>query len=137
MVVKHYEFTISTSERRELINITSKVEEIVRESGIKNGIVLIFVPHATAALVANEDEPLVRQDYLRLFEMLVPEKNDWKHDQIDDNADSHLLSLLLKQFYVFPVKDGRIIRGTWQELFLVELDGPRYRRRIVVTVIGE
>ncbi len=135
MVARVEEFYVETTKRRELINITSKVEEIVRRSGIKDGICLIFVPHATAALAINEDEPNVRKDYMNLLERLVPEEGNYYHNIIDNNADSHLLSFLLKPFLVLPVKDGELVRGTWQELFLVELDGPR-RRRVVVTVLG-
>lgn len=132
----HYkEFYVRTSKRREIINITDEIEKIVEESNIKNGLVLIFLPHATAGLFANEDEKYIREDYLKLFEKLVPEKESYKHNIIDNNADSHLLSSLFKQFYIFPIKDGKIVRGTWQELFLAEFDGPR-NRKIVTVVVG-
>jgi len=125
------EFFIKTSKRREIINITKYVEDIVRESNIKDGIVLIFVPHATAALITNEYEPNIVKDYLNLLERLVPENGNYYHNLIDNNADSHLLSVLLKPFLIFPVKDDEIVRGTWQEILLVELDGPRNRRIVV------
>ncbi len=135
MRVHYEEFYINTNQRRELVNITSKVEEVVSKAEIKNGIVLIFVPHATAALITNEDEPNIRKDYLNLFEKLVPENGEYYHNRIDNNADAHLLSVLLKPFLVFPIKDRKLVRGTWQEIFLVELDGPR-KRRVIVMVIG-
>ncbi len=130
------EFYVSTENRRDLKNITEKVEDIVVRSGIEEGFVLVFVPHATCALFANEDEPLIREDYINLFNRLVPENENYKHNRIDDNADSHLLSALFKQFFIFPIKDGKIVRGTWQELFLAEFDGPR-ARRVIVFVIGD
>jgi len=134
-MIYYKEFYIETSRRREIINITDKIEKIVEESNIKNGLVLIFLPHATAGLFANEDEKYIKEDYLEFFERLVPEKENYKHNIIDNNADSHLLSSIFKQFYVFPVKDGKIVRGTWQELFLAEFDGPRHRK-VVTVVVG-
>ena len=130
------EFHVKTNKRREVINITENIREIIKKSGIKNGIILIFVPHATAGLLVNEDEENIRKDYLNLFERLVPENGKYYHNLIDNNADSHLLSSLFKQFYILPVKDGELYRGTWQEIFLAEFDGPR-ERRIFVTIIGE
>ena len=134
-MIYYKEFYIETSRRREVINITDEIEKIVEESNIKNGLVLIFLPHVTAGLFANEDEKYIKEDYLELFERLVPEKENYKHNIIDNNADSHLLSSIFKQFYVFPVKDGKIVRGTWQELFLAEFDGPRHRK-VVTVVVG-
>lgn len=134
MKVYTKEFVVETGRRREIVNITQYVENIVYESKIKEGLVLIFVPHATAALFANEDEKYIKEDYLEFFEKLASESNNYHHNIIDNNADAHLLSSIFKQFYVFPVKDGRIIRGTWQELFLAEFDGPRHRKVIVVVM---
>ncbi|CCC81037.1 secondary thiamine-phosphate synthase enzyme YjbQ [Thermoproteus tenax] len=130
------ELSVSTKSRRDLVNITSLVEDAVRESGVSDGIALAFVAHATAALFANEDEPNLRRDYMALFERLVPQDGRYEHNKIDDNGDAHLLSALLKQHYIFPVKGGRLVRGTWQELFLAEFDGPRLRR-ITVVVMGD
>ncbi len=130
------EITISSRRRREVINISDKVEEFIKDSGIKNGLVLIFLPHATAGLFANEDEPRIRKDYETLFERLVPVNGDYEHNKIDNNADAHLLAALFKQFYVLPIVNGELVRGTWQELFLADFDGPR-TRRIVLVVIGE
>ncbi|MGC8543119.1 MAG: secondary thiamine-phosphate synthase enzyme YjbQ [Vulcanisaeta sp.] len=130
------EITISSRRRREVINISGKVEEFIKDSGIKNGLVLIFLPHATAGLFANEDEPRIRKDYETLFERLVPVNGDYEHNKIDNNADAHLLAALFKQFYVLPIVNGELVRGTWQELFLADFDGPR-TRRIVLVVIGE
>ncbi|WP_054853140.1 MULTISPECIES: secondary thiamine-phosphate synthase enzyme YjbQ [Vulcanisaeta] len=130
------EVTVQSRKRREVINVTSHVEEFVRESGIKNGMVLVFLPHATSALFANEDEPRVRRDYENLFERLVPADGNYFHNEIDNNADAHLLTTIFKQFYVLPIVNGELIRGTWQEVFLAEFDGPR-NRRMVLVAIGE
>jgi len=136
MEIKFFEHNVRTSERREVINITDIVEEDLRKSKIKDGIVLVFLPHATAGLFANEDESNIKKDYLNFFERLVPEKEDYYHNQIDNNADSHLLSSIFKQFFIYPIKDGEIVKGTWQELFLAEFDRPR-KRRLLVIIIGE
>lgn len=136
MEIKYFETTIKTNKRREIINITKIIEEYIKKSNIKNGIILIFLPHSTAGLFANEDEENIKKDYINLFESLVPENNDYYHNLIDNNGDSHLLSIIFKQFYIFPVKDGNIIRGTWQDIFLAEFDGPR-NRKIIITIIGE
>ena len=135
-MIHQEEFYVKTNKRREVINITENIREIIKKSGIKNGIILIFVPHATAGLLVNEDEENIRKDYLNLFERLVPENGKYYHNLIDNNADSHLLSSLFKQFYVLPVKNGELYKGTWQEIFLAEFDGPR-ERKIFVTIIGE
>ncbi len=130
------ETTIHTSRRREIINIRDILQEHVAKSKIRNGIALLFLPHATAALVANEDEPLIRKDYLNMLDKLAPENQRYEHNRIDNNADSHILSLILKQFYIFPVVNGEVVKGTWQDPMLLELDGPR-ERRLVIVIMGE
>ncbi len=128
-------FYVKTEGRFEIVNITKEVEEIIRESGIKNGLCIVFLPHATATLILNEDEPNIREDYLRVVKELFV-KEGYKHDIIDDNAHAHVTSAFTKPFLLLPVRDGRILRGTWQEIMLLELDGPR-ERKVFVEVIGE
>jgi len=130
------EFTVSTRNREDIVNITRQVEDIVRESGIKNGIVLVYVPHATALLIVDEDEPGLRRDYITKLLQLFPREGDYLHNRIDDNANAHLASAFVGSSRVFPLVNGRIIRGTWQEILLVDMDGPR-TRRVVVEVLGE
>lgn len=136
MIVKHFEFYIDTKNRREIINITERIREIVGTSDINNGIAVVFIPHATAGLFANEDEPNIKKDYLKLFDRLVPEKENYEHNKIDNNADSHLLSSLFKQFFIIPIKNKELLLGRWQEIFLAEFDGPR-RRKVYLIIIGE
>jgi secondary thiamine-phosphate synthase enzyme len=123
------EIIVQTSKRRELINITQEVEKRIK---IENGICFLFVPHATCALIMNEDEPLIKADYLNLFEKLVPENQNYNHNKIDNNADSHLLSLLFKPFLIIPIKNKSLYKGTWQEIFLAEFDGPRRRKVVII-----
>lgn len=126
--------TLRTGASAEIVDITELVEEVVSRSGIRDGICLIHLPHATAALVANENEAGLLRDILRkIREEFV--RDGWEHDRIDDNAHAHLASTFLGSSRAFPIISGRLIRGTWQRILLIELDGPR-ERRIVVTIVG-
>jgi len=126
---------VETHRRFEVVNITHIVEDVVRKSGVKNGMCLVYVPHATAALIANEYEPRIVQDYITWVTKNIPPGAGWRHDEIDDNAHAHIASAFISTSRTFPVINGRLIRGTWQEILLLELDGPR-RRRVVVMVMG-
>ena len=128
------EFNVSTENRYQLVDVTGEVEEIVRESGVKNGIVLVFVPHSTAGVLLTENEDGLKQDWLQVLKKIVFGFR-FLHNRIDDNADSHILSGLVGQGKTLAVENGRLIRGTWQQIFLAEFDGPR-NRRVTVEVIG-
>ncbi len=127
------EINIKTNQRYQLIDITDQVESIVSKSKIKEGICLVFVPHSTAAIILTENESGLKNDWLKMLKKLVA-REKFEHDRIDNNADSHLLSGLLGQGKVLPIENGRLIRGTWQNIFLVELDGPR-TRQVVIKII--
>lgn len=136
MNIISYEVYIETKHRREVINITGIIEDYLNKTNINNGLAIIFLPHSTAGLFANEDENNLKIDYINFFEKLVPENGEYNHNKIDNNGDSHLLSSIFKQFYIFPIKDRKLIKGTWQELFLAEFDGPR-KRKIIIMFLGE
>ncbi len=119
--------TIRTNEKIELINITDDVEDFAKE---KQGVCFVFVPHATAALIMEEGERGLKKDIIGKIKELFY-NGDYEHNKIDNNAAAHLASGFLKQFLVLPVKNGSLVRGTWQEIFLVELDGPRTRQVII------
>lgn len=123
-------FSVSSKNRYELIDITSEVEGIVAESEVKNGLCFVFAPHSTAAIVLTENEDSLKKDWLQFLEKLVS-GFDFLHNRIDNNADSHILSGLLGQGRILPIENGKLLRGTWQQVFLVELDGPRNRKVIV------
>ncbi len=127
------EFIISTQNRYQLIDITDKVEEMIKQSNIKNGLVLIFVPHSTASVILTENEPGLKKDWIEFLEKLVS-GFDFEHNKIDNNADSHILSGLLGQGETLMINNGQLIRGTWQQIFLAELDGPR-EREVKVKII--
>lgn len=130
------EISISTNQRYQLIDITDQVKSVVAKSKTKEGLCLVFVPHSTAAIIFTENESGLKNDWLKMLKKLVAGEQ-FEHDRIDNNADSHLLSGLLGQGKVLPIENGQLIRGTWQNVFLVELDGPRTSRRVIIKIIKE
>ena len=128
------ELSFQTSNKRQLLNITSEIQKAVAESKVQDGICLVFAPHATAAIILNEDEDGLKSDIENLVETWIPEGN-WKHNQIDDNATAHLASSFIGQSKTIPIVDGKLKLGPWQEIFLLELDGPRPNRKVVVTCL--
>lgn len=137
MKVYFKEIIVSTKRNLELVDITREVEKCVSQSGIKNGMCLVYAPHATAAIIANEHESGLMDDILSKVREEYPKDGKWRHNIIDDNAAAHLASAFIASSRIFPVREGRLIRGTWQNIFLLELDGPRSYRRIIVEVMGE
>jgi len=137
LVVLTKQLITKSSERRQLIDLTSEVTRFVHETNVREGICIVSVPHATAALIVNEHEAGLLNDLLAKIEALFPESAPYDHNAIDDNADAHVAATFLGHNRTFPVSHGKLIRGTWQNLFLVELDGPRSRREVVVQVIGD
>ncbi|HEY3375162.1 MAG TPA: secondary thiamine-phosphate synthase enzyme YjbQ [Candidatus Aquicultor sp.] len=129
-------FSISTSAEVELIDITKQVSRQVQSSGVTDGLALIYVPHATAAILINEHEAGLITDMTEMVKTLVPRTGSYRHDRIDNNAAAHLASALLGCSLTMPVTSGQLERGTWQNIFLVELDGPRSHRTVIVKVIG-
>ena len=114
------EFNVSTEDRYQLIDITDRVGEIIRESKVKNGLALIFVPHSTAAILLTENESGLKEDWLKVLKKIVS-GIDFAHNQIDNNADSHILSGLIGQGKTLAIENNKLIQGTWQQIFLVEL----------------
>ena len=113
------------------IKASQQVADEVRRTGVKDGLCLVFVPHATAAVVINENaDPNVCQDILDAMGRLVPE-GAWRHDRIDNNAAAHIKATILGPSETVQVRGGALRLGTWQSLMLVEFDGPRDRTVIV------
>ena len=129
------ELKITTQNRYQLVDVTNEVEKIVSEGGVRDGLCLVFLPHSTAAIILTENEEGLKKDWLVVLRKFVS-GFDFLHDQIDNNADSHILSGLLGQGKTLPIENNKLIRGTWQQIFLVELDGPR-ERRVVVKLLNE
>ncbi|HUV23999.1 MAG TPA: secondary thiamine-phosphate synthase enzyme YjbQ [Methanomassiliicoccales archaeon] len=136
MKVEFDDITISTRSRTEVVDITSRVEGTVTRSAIKNGLCLVHTVHTTAAIAVNENEPNLKADIVRKIREDFPAGAGWAHDRIDDNTDAHIASTYIGPTRIFPIRGGRIVKGTWQSIFLLELDGPR-NRQVVVEIMGE
>jgi len=122
--------SISTTSRVEFLDITSKIEDIVEESGIRDGICYIFVPHTTAAVTINEGaDPSVRRDIIAQLDKIVPLRGDYTH--MEGNSPAHIKASLIGSSQIVFVQEGRISLGTWQSIYFCEFDGPRTRRLIV------
>jgi len=129
---KSGEIEVATQARSQLVDITSRVREAVRGSGVKDGICFLYVPHTTAGITVNEAaDPAVAADILEHLEKLVP-RGRYRH--AEGNADSHIKASLMGFSLAVPVEGGDVRLGTWQGIFLCEFDGPR-RRRVWVKVI--
>jgi len=130
--------TLSTSKKHELIDITSQVEEIVKNSKVKEGICFIYVPHATAAVTINENaDPNIQTDIIKAVNKIVLEHDNYLHDSIDNNAAAHIKSTMIGVSEAIPINDGSLQLGTWQDLFFCEFDGPRSNRKVIVKVIKQ
>ena len=128
--------TPKLQKRMDIVDITKEVSNIVSESNIKEGICNIYTPHATAAITINENaDPNVGVDIQNALQQLVPE-GKWLHDRVDGNADAHIKASIIGSSESIPIKDGELLLGTWQDIFLCCFDGPR-NRKIIITIIGE
>jgi len=124
----------STRGEVEFVDLTRKVEEAVAKSGVRNGLVHIFAPHATGVLLLTENEGGLLDDVKVFLEKMVPRRGDYAHPS---NAYSHLRSILFPPDRTLPVVDGRVEFGTWQSLLFVETDVYPRRRTVIVQVLGE
>ena len=123
-----------TINKYQVIDITDKVKAEVKKSKIKNGLCIIYCPHATAAVVINESwDPEIGDDLLEALSNLIPE-GKWRHDRIDNNAAAHIKAAILGPSETVLIRNGELVLGRWQNIFFVELDGPRERREIIVEV---
>ncbi|PIS42525.1 MAG: hypothetical protein COT24_03075 [Candidatus Kerfeldbacteria bacterium CG08_land_8_20_14_0_20_40_16] len=134
-VTENIEF--ATGEKYQLLDITYDIEEKINSLSIESGVCIINVPHATAGLIANENETGVKEDILNRILALAPENVTYQHDRIDNNARAHVISSIIGTDSVFIIEEGRLVRGIWQNIFFVELDGPRSVRKVVIKIFGE
>ncbi len=132
---KFKEITFPTKGKFGLISIASEIEEFVRELGVSHGVCHVYIPHATAALITNENESGVKEDILKRILALAPEKEKYLHDKIDNNARAHIIASILGPDINFPIIEGMLVRGAWQDIFFVELDGPRPERKVIINII--
>ncbi len=127
------EFTVQSERQFQMLDVTSQVSKIVADAASEEGLCSVYVPHATAAVVINESaDPNICDDTLDALNKLVP-SGVWRHDRIDHNGAAHIKAAMLGPGETIPVRNGRLLLGTWQAIMIVDLDGPR-RRRVIVTV---
>lgn len=127
---------MNTKRRHEMVHITPQVEEIVRRSGIQDGLCFVSPMHITAAIYVNDLEDGLIEDIWEWLEKLAPARPDYKHHRTgEDNGDAHLKAMLLHHETTLPITKGRLDLGTWQRVFYAEFDGQR-RKRVIVKVLG-
>ncbi|PQP34428.1 hypothetical protein C6A37_07845 [Desulfobacteraceae bacterium SEEP-SAG9] len=118
---------VKTRSQTELIDITSEIQELVRISGIDNGICMLFVPHTTAAVTINESaDPSVKADILMVLNTVIPWKAEYRH--LEGNSPAHVKSSIIGPSELLAIENGRLVLGTWQGIFFCEFDGPRTRK---------
>jgi secondary thiamine-phosphate synthase enzyme len=139
--------TFETCEPLQILDITDDVAAVVGESGVTDGIVSILSRHTTAAIRIQEAEPLLLRDLLHFLRRLAPATDHYQHNDFEirthhmhpdesPNGHSHCLQFLLGSSETVPVNDGRLLLGQWQRIFLVELDGPRPAREVLIQTVG-
>jgi secondary thiamine-phosphate synthase enzyme len=131
------ELWFETKTRRAYLNITPRVESVLRASGVKEGLVLVNAMHITASVYINDDEPGLLRDYDDFLERLAPHEAVYRHNETgEDNGDAHVKRQVMGREVVVAVTDGRLDFGPWEQIFYGEFDGRR-RKRVLVKVIGE
>ena len=132
------ELWFDTKNRRELINITGTIEDCLKESGIKEGLLLCNAMHITSSVFINDDEPGLHADIEKWLEGLAPEKphSHYRHNTFEDNADAHLKRTVMGREVVVAVTKGELDFGPWEQIFYGEFDGKR-KKRVLVKIIGD
>ncbi|MFX0033501.1 MAG: secondary thiamine-phosphate synthase enzyme YjbQ [Candidatus Hodarchaeota archaeon] len=134
-MIKFEKFRIKTHKREELLNITNNVTNVVRNSGIKEGVCRIFIPHTTAGITINENaDPAVMRDIINFLNKLIPQHSNFSH--MEGNSDAHIKSSLTGPSLDVIIHNGNLVLGTWQGLMFAEYDGPR-NRKVYIQVQGE
>ena len=131
------ELTLEVPTRRAFVNITSEVETCVRESGVREGLVLVNAMHITASVFINDDEPGLHHDYEVWLEKLAPHEpvSQYRHNGYEDNADAHLKRQIMGREVVVAITEGQLDFGTWERIFYGEFDGRR-KKRVLIKIIG-
>lgn len=121
------QINVKSRTRTEFIDITEKIQEIIDEANVKEGLCYLFVPHTTAGITINEGaDPSVQHDIISTLNKLIPFEGDYHHRE--GNADAHIKSTLVGVSQVVFIESGRLSLGTWQAIYFCEFDGPRHRR---------
>lgn len=135
----HKEFIyLTTGAREEIVNITARVQRICRDSGIREGFVLVFPHHTSSAVYISDSDTCLTRDYQKVLRELIPKEENYAHNRADPkkNADGHLKSILTGHHIILPLTDGRLDIGIYQTIYYAEFDGMR-KKEILVKVMGE
>ena len=132
-------FNISTKGFNDIIDITDKVSEVVKNSKIKEGVCLISCPGSTVGITTIENDPNLLGDFKEFLEKIVPSDKEYRHDKVwgEKNGFSHIRSALIKPFLAVPIEEGKLVLGQWQQLILVDFDNRPREREILVKIIGK
>ncbi len=127
---------VKSRERTEFIDITEKIQEVLKETGVSSGVCNIFVPHTTAAVTVNEGvDPTVMRDIQTFLNKMVPFEGDYHHRE--GNSSAHIKTTLTGVSQTVLIDEGRLVLGTWQSVFFCEFDGPRHRRVALKIIAGD
>ena len=136
MTITHTTISVRTSRRCQMIDITAQAAEVVAESGVQNGTVMVFSPHTTAAITINENaDPDVQHDILLTLDALIPQQREgYRHSE--GNSDAHVKTSLVGANELVMIENGQLKLGTWQSVFFCEFDGPR-SRSVHIQITGQ
>ena len=139
MSVFYDEINVKTKGEVDIIDITDEIQDKILKSKIKKGIACVFVPGSTGTLTTIEYEPGLMKDFPAALEKIAPKKQYYNHHETwhDDNGHSHVRASLMGPSITLPVKDGRLIHGTWQQIVFVELDTKNRNRNLIIEITGE
>jgi secondary thiamine-phosphate synthase enzyme len=131
----YFTFEVTTHSRTELVDVGSKISEIVKKSKIESGIAIIYIPHTTAAITINENYDLsVTNDIASVLNKLIP--HDYNYSHVEGNADAHIKAAIIGSSRTVVFEKGEILFGTWQGIFFCEFDGPR-KRKVIVKILAD
>jgi secondary thiamine-phosphate synthase enzyme len=139
MSIYYDELNIETSGEVDIVNITDDVQRIVTKSKIKDGIACIFMPGSTGSITTIEYEPGLKKDLARVLQKIAPKGEYYDHHETwhDDNGHSHVRASLIGPSITIPLKNGKLLHGTWQQIVFLELDTQPRDRKIIVQIVGE
>lgn len=127
--------SVKTRERTELVDITSEINQLVKKSGVDQGLCMLFVPHTTAAVTINESaDPSVKSDMLKVLNQIIPWEADYRH--LEGNSAAHIKTTLVGSSELIAIENRKLVLGTWQGVFFCEFDGPR-SRKLHVRIVKE
>lgn len=126
--------TVSTEKGQQIVDITDEVRKVVAKSKAKEGLCCVYTPHATCAVMVNENwDPNIMIDIIDSLNSLVPE-GKWKHDKVDNNGAAHIKASIIGPSEIVPISNGDLLLGEWQDIMLADFNGPR-ERRVIVDII--